>query len=146
MVLALNLAGNGYLTPPGGYPFVLWAGGQTFANGAIPKGASSITATVIANGGVTPTGSGSAPANANKGAPNAYLALFAMPTSSGGADGAEVAGTRVTVIGMSALQSSTLTCTVPSTSSAAPACYIARLWVDGLSGTNGVKISSIMVS
>jgi hypothetical protein len=112
----------------------------------VPKGAVSVTATVKAVLGTTPTGTGAAAvANTVVGAPNVYLALFSAPQTSGGADGAEVAGTRATVTGL-ANTGASLTTAIPSTSSTAPIPYIVRLWVDGLTGTNGVQVTDMVMA
>jgi hypothetical protein len=134
------------MAPPRGYPFTLSAQGEVFANGVIPKGLATVTATVKAVLGVTAGGAGAATvANMFLGAPNVYCALFAAPSAVGGTDGAEVAGTRGTMLGLTA-QAQTVTATVPSSNSTAPAVYILRLWVDGLTGTNGVQVSDITVA
>lgn len=142
MAVVLNLTPNGALVPPLGFPIVLSRQNETVAEGVLAKYAASVTATVVNVQGVTPAGSGTAPTASNAAtAANVHLALFATPTTSGGADGAIVEQTDL--VGLGAVEQ-TITVSVPE--STAPATYIVRLWVDGLTGTNGVTVRSMAVN
>lgn len=144
MTLALNLGSNGYLAPAAGYPLDLWAGGDLFAEGIIPKGALSVAAVVKVTLGVTPNGTATPTANGYLGSATVTAALFAMPTTSGGADGAEIDDTRATVTATGA--EATLTVTAPTESTTAPAVYLWKMWVEGLTGTNLVSVSEVGVT
>lgn len=122
MPIAANLNSAGELVPPTGYPVRLLAARHKTLEGIISPWVSSVSATV----------------QAEKGTANAYMALFTMPTTSGGTDGAEVANTRSTIRGLTSTQQ-TITVTVPTT--VAPACYVVRLWCDSITGTNADTIS-----
>ncbi len=127
MPLRLNLSGNDYLAPAGGYPFRLWPGGKLMAEGVIPKHAKTVTASVY-------TESGSS---------DVHLAIYATPSESRGADG-ELIVTRdedddslilqtyqadANAIGSEAQD---LTLTLPTDRE--PAVYVVRLWTDNITG------------
>jgi len=122
MPIAANLNSAGVLVPPEGFPVRLLAARHTTLEGIISQWVASVSATV----------------KTEKGTANAYMALFTMPTTSGGQDGAEVTGTRVTVAGLTTV-AQTLTVTVPKT--VAPAAYTVRLCVDSITGANADTIS-----
>lgn len=131
MAYRVNLTGNGMFAPAGGYPFRLWAGGQTMIEGVIPKSVATVTATVYAEQGTA----------------DAHLALYEAPTSITSnvldPDGALVVdldpddSTLVIKEYKSdaegvGLTETTLSVDVPT--NRAPATYIVRLWVDGITG------------
>ncbi len=111
-----NLTSNGYFAPPGGYPFRLSVGQDT-ATGFIPKGITTVQATVKPNY-----------------VADLHLAIYTAPTAAGGDDGAlvlQVDALATTTLG------ATLTLTVPASTSlvpVAPAEYIVRLWYDNALG------------
>ena len=144
MPIALNSNSASLMTSPAGYPLVLSATGELFAEGVIPKGALAVAAKVKATLGVTTNGTATPTANTYLGSATVTAALFAMPSTSGGADGAEIAGTRASVVVAGAEE--TLTVTAPTASTTAPAAYLWKLWVEGLTGTNLVSVSEVRVA
>lgn len=90
---------------PGGTPFRLHTRATHLLEGVIPKGIVSVSATL----------------RAEKGSCSAKLALFAMPTTVGGDDGAEVASTTATIT----TEGTTLTLATPT--DVVPTAYIVRL-------------------
>ncbi len=113
----------GVLCPPGGYPVRLLAARDNTLQGVISRWVATVSATVATE----------------KGTANAHMALYTMPTASGGGDGALIAGTQVDYVGLTSV-SQMLTVTVP-TSGVAPACYVVRLWVDSINGANPDTVS-----
>lgn len=110
-----NLSQNAYLAPPGGFPFRLYVGNET-AQAIVPLGTVTVTAVVkpeyIAD---------------------VHMALYTMPATSGGSDGALVANTQVDSLAVRASSPATLTVTIPT--SVLPATYIVRVWYsNSLSG------------
>lgn len=114
MAIAVNLNAGGTFSAPRGYPVRLVRGGETIMSGVIPRGVASVTATLATEVGTA----------------SAHLALYAMPSVSGGPDLAPVA--QVDLI-LTTKAGQSLTVTVPS--GLAPAAYVVRLWVDAISGS-----------
>lgn len=119
MAINMNLSANSVYTVPGGYPVRLLPAWDSMLSGVAPKTATSVSATVATESGTA----------------NAYLALYTMPTTSGGNDGAQVA--IASIIGLTAT-AQTMTVSVPS---GAPTCYVVRIWVDTITGSNADTIS-----
>ncbi len=133
MAVELNLCGNDRLVPPGGYPFRLWVGGQTIAQGVVPLSTATVTAKVYAESGTA----------------DVHMAIYAMPsmTTPGSGvidpDGALVVDldeddetiviktyqADTLLVGK---DEATLTLTMPTNRSARP--YIVRLWADNITG------------
>lgn len=142
----MNLNSGGSFSVPRGYPVRLFAAGESMLTGVIPRGITSVTATLATEIGQA----------------NAHIGLFTMPSSSGGSDLAPVVQTDLT--GLTTKAGQTISVAVPTT--VAPACYVVKLWVDGITGTatdtisrdgvtlvanepavpTGVLVSSIVVS
>lgn len=120
MALQMNLSAGGVYTVPRGYPVRLLPAWESMMSGVVPKYTSAVSA-------IVQTESGTA---------IAHLALYTMPTTSGGVDQALVAQTDVT-----GLTSTAQTITVSVPASAAPACYVVRLWVSSIAGTNAETVS-----
>ncbi len=127
MALRLNLSGNALMAPAGGYPFRLWDGGQTIAEGVVPKDVTQATAVVYAEAGFA----------------DAHLAIYEMPSAVSGADGAKLVDRdpeddRVVVKTYQAdalatgQTETTLTLNMPT--NRAPSSYVLRLWVDNITG------------
>jgi hypothetical protein len=110
-----NYCANGYLSPPTGYPVRLYLGGDTLVSGVIPAGFTTVTAIVATESGTA----------------DVHLALYEMPSATGGDDGESVGTTDAT--GVTSAQQ-TLTIDIPVTSGA-PTPYAFKLWIDGLSAT-----------
>lgn len=127
MPARLNLSGNGVFAPAGGYPLRLWVGGQLMAEGVISKAVTQVTATVYAEAGIA----------------DAHLAIYAPPSTSGGADEGRIEDLDpddATVI-LKAYQEDALavgqtetTLTIDMPTNRAPQTYVVRLWVDNLTG------------
>lgn len=129
--MRLNLSGNDAFAPAGGYPFRLWEGGQTIAEGVISKRVASVSATVYAQRGTI----------------DAHLALYEPPTTVTSnvpdADGALVVDLdpddqtlilkayQADAEGVG-LTETTLTVDVPT--NRARQSYVVRLWVDNITG------------
>ena len=143
-MLNANLCDNGTFVVPGGLPVTLWQGGETILSGVLPKGAGGLTATVRSAIGVTPGGSGKAPAANGASLANVHLALYAAPTTSGGGDGALVGSVQL-IAGLGTTVQ-TISVAVPDPTANAPATYVWRLWVDGLVGTNGVQVTAVGIT
>ena len=151
MALNLALSGNGKFSVVGGYPIALSSPRQTITEGILPLWATSVTATFKAVSGVTPGGDGEEPGTNTLTSADVHMAIYAMPTTSGADDGAPVAldtdGTIFQVDSLGVLNSSTsLTLTILSGANIDPVPHVFRLWVDGLSGTNGLEVYSIVVA
>lgn len=112
-MLRLNLNSSAYLVPAGGYPVRLHQGGQTLAEGVIPSTVETVTAKIKCESGTC----------------DAHLAIYAMPTTSGGTDGDVVEQEDSTGIGVN---ETTVTLTVPTDVAVTP--YVFRLWVDNITG------------
>ncbi len=117
-MLNLNLNAAGTFSVCGGYPFRLLPAGDYVASGVIDKTVSSVSA-------IVQTEAGSA---------NVHLGLFTMPATSTDGDNASLVQTDAVVTGTP----QTVTVTVPT---AAPACYVVRLWVDSITGATADTIS-----
>lgn len=138
MALSASLAANGIFGVCGGFPLVLSAAGDTLVDGCIPKGMTSVSATVQTFTG-TSLVAGAQVANTPSTA-SVHLALYASPQTGGGADGAVAAQADVTGLSSSP---QTLTVDVPSATTDVPATYVVRLWVDELTSTNGVILTAM---
>jgi len=139
-MLLCNLSGNGRYAVPGGLPATLSSVGESVAEGLLPKGAGGVSATLQAAVGVVPAGDGSAAPSGAPSTATAYLALYAAPTTVGGADGLQVGDTS-SITGLGATEQ-TLAVSVPDSTTTAPACYVWRLWVE-TTATNGVQVNTL---
>lgn len=129
--MRLNLSGNDAFAPAGGYPFRLWQGGQTIAEGVISRRVSSVSATVYAE----------------RGTADVHLALYEAPTTitnnTPDADGALVVDLDpddATVVlkayqaGADSVGLTETTLTVEVPTNRARQTYVVRLWVDNITG------------
>lgn len=115
----MALAANGNMLVANGYPVRLLPALESMMQGVIPKGIASVSAVVATESGTA----------------NAHIGLFAMPTTSGGNDNAVIAQTDI--LGLTSSQQ-TMTVAIPTT--ALPACYVVRVWVDSITGSNAETI------
>lgn len=116
----MNLNGAGVYAVPFGYPARLLPAWDSTLSGTLPAQFATVSAIV----------------QTEKGTANVHVGLFAMPTTSGGNDGAAIAQTDL--IGLSTSQQ-TITVTVPAGLSPIP--YVVRVWVDAIAGKNAETIS-----
>lgn len=112
-MINLNLTGNGYFAPPGGYPFRLVDSGDVLASGVVRKGVVSVSAVLRTESGLA----------------DAHLALYEPPATLNADDGALVDQEDITGLGTTA---QTLTIAIPTSTVAQ--LYVVRLWVDGITG------------
>ena len=118
----MNLNPGGRFSVPGGYPVRLLFARDVFLSGVVPKGTTSVTATLQ-------TESGKA---------NAHLGVFYMPSSVGGTDGAPIS--QVDITGLTSTSTS-FSISMPDPTANAPSCYVVRLWVDSITGSAPETIS-----
>jgi hypothetical protein len=121
MALLMNLNAGGSFSVPRGFPVRLVSTGERTLSGVIPRGAAGVTATLATELGTA----------------NAHLALYTMPSASGGPDLAPVVQTDL--VGLTTKVGQTISVAVPTT--AAPVCYVARLWIDAVAGSQADTIS-----
>lgn len=119
-MINMNLNSAGYFSTPAGYPVRLSKATDTMLSGVLPNTYTTVSAVI----------------QTEKGTANAHLALYTMPTTSGGNDGALVV--QSDLVGLSTSQQ-TLTVTAPT--SGLPTTYVVRLWVDSIAGSNPETIS-----
>lgn len=117
----MNLNAGNLMAVPGGYPIRLLTAIDAFLSGVVPKAAVSVTAIV----------------QPEFGSANVHLALYAMPSTTTGSDGAQVA--RTDVVGATSTTPTTVVVTAPT--GVLPAPYVVRLWVDGVTGTSQDTVS-----
>lgn len=120
MSINANLNAGATFTVPGGYPIRLLSAWDSMLTGVIPQTVASVSAVV----------------QTELGTASAHLAIYTMPATVGAADGAAVAQTDLT--GLTSV-AQTITVTVPTT--VTPACYVVRLWVDAVTGSNAETVS-----
>jgi hypothetical protein len=121
-VIRLNLNGAGWFAAPGGFPLRLSRATDVVCSGVLPKGYETLTATVQCEAGATA---------------DVSLAIFTMPTTSSGNDGSEV--DRVDTDGVTSVES-TITLTLPSTSTTEPVPYVVRFWVRDIEGSAAEEV------
>jgi hypothetical protein len=121
MHMHMGLNAGGMMAVPGGYPLRLLPALDSMLSGVIPPTALGVTAVV----------------KPELAAANVHLALYAMPTASGGGDQALVA--QADALGITSAAQSTIAISVPMGTLPTP--YVVRLWVDGITGANADTIS-----
>lgn len=142
--LALALTSNGYMAAPSGYPLSLSLAGSWMAEGVIPPGAVTVTVVARCQPGVTAAGDGEEPvANASGRTADLHLALFSAPSTSSGADG--LIQESEDLEGLTATEE-TVVITVPSGTTTRPLPLVFKVWVDNLTGTDYVSVSSVKVA
>ena len=144
MAIYLALSSNGRFSCPAEYPIRLAKTSETMVIGTIPNGVTSVSATVSAFAGSVPSGVAGTAATTNAlTTASVHLALFAMPATSGGADGEIEAQEDLT--GLTGAEQ-TITVEVPTGAEVVPVPYVVKLWVDELHSTNGVELSSMSIA
>jgi hypothetical protein len=122
-VIRLNFNGSGWFAPPGGFPLRLSRATDLVCSGVVPKGYETLTATVQCDAGATA---------------DVSLAIYTMPTTTTGSDGVEV--DRVDEDGVGSAES-TITLSLPETTTMQPVPYVVRFWVRELRGSDAETVS-----
>ena len=114
-MINLNLAWNGYLVPPTGFPFRLTPQIDNTMTGVLPNWATQVDAVLSADAGTV----------------DAHAAIYSSPTTTQplGSDGALVEQVDLTGIGAS---EQTLTLAIPAP--LVPTVYVFRIWIDNQTG------------
>lgn len=121
-MIRLNCNGSGWFAAPGGLPLRLSRATDLVCSGVIPKGYETLTATVQCESGASA---------------DVSLAIYTMPTTTTGNDGAEIDRVDDTV----GSTQGTLSLALPDSSTTAPVPYVVRFWVRSIRGEDAETVS-----